>query len=520
MEVIDDHLSAAAVRDGACLAVSHGGLRAITADVRRRLGTLERDCVQAVERASREVRHTADAAARLRLAPARAMFRFLERAARDAAQAEGKRVRFHAEGVDLRLEPEMLGVLQAALLHLVRNAVVHGVEPNPDVRRANGKPAEGTVTITVERVRQHVRFSCRDDGPGIDLDLVREALRRRGISPPLASDPHALLELLLDSGVSTAQTVTSLAGRGLGLGVVREAASRLGGRVDIRTTPGEGTTVEIVVPFSLASMPALLIEAADVSAAVPVDAVVSTVRIEEQQVVATSRGAALVVGGRSVPVVDLHRVVAPQRVPPSIVGRAALVMRSGDDAAAIVVDRILRVATLSVRPLPELAPASVTVIGASIDPSGTPRLVLDPHALVNVASTIESITDVPATPPDAVLVVDDSLTTRMLEQSILESAGYVVGLASCGEDGLEKARSGAFALFLVDVEMPDIDGFTFVERVRADPRIGGTPIILVTSRQAPADRERGRAVGANAYIVKSEFDQHVLLAHIRNLVQK
>ncbi len=519
LDVIDDHLSVSTVarrtEDGRTL---DDGLRAITAEVRRRLGALERSGVQAVERANREIHLVAEATARLHLAPARAMFRFLERATRDAALAQGKRVRFEAAGGDLRLEPEMLSLLQTACLHVVRNAVAHGVETDLRERDALGKPAEATVRVTVERVREYVRVSCTDDGGGIDLDRVRAALRQRGVAH-LPADPDALLRVLLESGVSTATTVTSLAGRGIGLGVVRDVAVRLGGRVHVRTRPGAGTTVELIVPFALASLAALLVDAADVPAAVPLDAVNRIVKIEEHQLARSARGAALMIDGEAVPVGALHAVVAPERAAPSIGGRPALIVRSGDRLLALVVDRVHPATTVTVRPLPALAPAHSVAVGAAIDPSGRPRLVLEPHALIERVSTSPTMAAVPTGRAEAVLVVDDSLTTRMLEQSILESAGYVVGLASSGSEGLEKARSGDYALFLVDVEMPDMDGFTFVEHVRAEPRLATTPIILVTSRAAAEDRERGRRAGANAYIVKSEFDQQVLLSQIRSLTQ-
>jgi two-component system chemotaxis sensor kinase CheA len=171
------------------------------------------------------------------------------------------------------------------------------------------------------------------------------------------------------------------------------------------------------------------------------------------------------------------------------------------------------------RPLPDLAPTILAVVGASLDSAGHPRLVLDPAGLVVEASRAGIARPSPAASRPAILVVDDSLTTRMLEQSILESAGYDVSLASSGEEGLEKARAGTYALFLVDVEMPGMDGFAFIQQLRADPALRGVPSILVTSRASAEDRQRGRDVGAQDYIVKSAFDQGVLLDRIRTLVQ-
>ena len=172
------------------------------------------------------------------------------------------------------------------------------------------------------------------------------------------------------------------------------------------------------------------------------------------------------------------------------------------------------------RPLPPLTPRDRLVAGASLDLDGNPRLVLDPVGLVAEASRAEAPVHAPTTVRPPILVIDDSLTTRMLEQSILESAGYDVHVATSAEEGLEKAHGHRYGLFLVDVEMPGMNGFEFIERTRSDPSLAEVPAILVTSRDAPADRQRGEDVGASAYIVKSEFDQTALLFTIRKLVRR
>jgi two-component system chemotaxis sensor kinase CheA len=186
--------------------------------------------------------------------------------------------------------------------------------------------------------------------------------------------------------------------------------------------------------------------------------------------------------------------------------------------AAVGVDRLLGSAKVVMRPLPELALASAIVAGASLDAEGNPQLVLDPAGLVANARQGDLAAPEPTASRLPVLIIDDSLTTRMLEQSILESAGYEVELATSGEEALEFARRKSYALFLVDVEMPGIDGFTFVERIRLDPVLHEIPAILVTSRNAPEDLQRGRDAGAQGYIVKSQFDQAELLTMIRRLV--
>jgi two-component system chemotaxis sensor kinase CheA len=170
------------------------------------------------------------------------------------------------------------------------------------------------------------------------------------------------------------------------------------------------------------------------------------------------------------------------------------------------------------RPLPDFTPADPIVAGASLDAEGHPQLVLDPGALVEHVRLIGPAAAAEAPPRAPILVIDDSLTTRMLEQSILESAGYEVDLATSAEAGLDQARKRSYALFLVDVEMPGMDGFTYIEHIRADPLLREIPAILVTSRASSEDRDRGRSVGAQAYIVKGEFDQTELLEKIRSLV--
>jgi two-component system chemotaxis sensor kinase CheA len=186
--------------------------------------------------------------------------------------------------------------------------------------------------------------------------------------------------------------------------------------------------------------------------------------------------------------------------------------------AAVGVDRLRGTANIVFRSLPELTPAASVVAGASVDADGNPQLVLDPESLITEAERFAHGTGEEQVLPAPVLVIDDSLTTRMLEQSILESAGFEVDLATSAEEGLEMAQRKGYSLFLVDVEMPGMDGFSFIERIRADEELHRIPAILVTSRNEPEDLRRGKDVGAQDYVVKSEFNQAVLLQRIRELV--
>ena len=520
-DLVLDHLAAPGtfeVRPGD-RTTSHKA-RSLAEEFRATVGTLEGDFTSRVDHISREVREARSAAERLRLVPATALFTVLERTARDTAQALSKRVIFEGRGGDVRLDAHVLAVAQGALLQLVRNAVAHGVEPAAE-RTAAGKTPAGRVILDVLRRGQRVVFSCRDDGRGIDLEAVRRLAHLRGLAPGATETlrPEDVVDLLLKGGLSTSRTVTDVSGRGVGLDVVREAAERLGGEVTVRSNPREGTTVELIVPITLASFPGLLVDALGVTAILPLDAVRETLRLAPEAVIQTAQGQFIVHDGQNLPLRSLALALVRDPSPARTPGPSTVVVVAGRSAsAAFSVDRILGIATVVLRPLPDLAPAAPFVVGASLDPEGSPQLVLDPDALVSAADGMQSAVRDSETHRPAVLVIDDSLTTRMLEQSILESAGYVVDLAVSGEEALKKAREASYALFLVDVEMPGMDGFTFVEHVRAEPALRDIPSILVTSRSAPDDQRRGAEAGAQAYMIKGDFDQGVLLEHIRRLV--
>ncbi len=480
----------------------------------------ERNVAVGLEQIDRELRQVRDAAERLRLLPAGAVFSVLERTARDAAQALGKRVAFEGRGEDVRLDAHVLAVIQGALVQLVRNAVAHGIESEA-ARRAAGKAPEGRLRIEVVRRGRRVAFSCRDDGRGLDVDAIRRAAQRKGILAAGAQPSEAgeLFRLLVKGGISTSGAVNEVAGRGIGLDVVREAAERLRGDVRVETRAGEGTVVEVVVPVSLSAFDALIVEASGTSAAIPLNAVRRTLRVALADLAQAPGGETIVYEGTSIPFIALGRpLTRGRRAPRRPRAWSAVIVHHEAVLAAVGVDRLLGTANVILRPLPGLAPADPIVAGASLDAEGNPQIVLDPEGLVARAHVGEQNPPLAGPPALPILVIDDSLTTRMLEQSILEGAGYDVDLATSAEEALEKVRGRGYALFLVDVEMPGMDGFTFVERAGADPASRHVPAILVTSRGSPEDRARGAAVGARAYVVKSEFDQADLLQTIRALL--
>ena len=515
--LLREHLTRAA--DDPAVALTRVGavVDTLYADLER----AQRGVAVDVERAEGELAELRDVAQRLRLVPARTIFSSLARTVRDAADGLGRRVEFTASGGDERLDAGTLAAVRDALAHAARNAVVHGVEP-PAVRAAQGKPTTASVRVTVERRRDRVAFTCADDGRGVDVPAVRAAAVARGLVPAHAAEAMTdadVLTLLRAGGVSTAAELSELAGRGIGMDVVRATAERLRGRLTLRSEPGRGAAIELEVPVSLAALAGLVVSAGGEPATIPLAAVRRTARVVPADISRSSDGDAIVHDGELVPFAPLAPLLRRKPAPGERPAELAVIVRAGGRTAAIAVDRLLGAANVVLHALPATLAADPVVAGASLDAEGNPQLVLDPDGLVAAAVARRGTAPAPpARRPAPVLVVDDSLTTRMLEQAILEAAGYEVDLAVSAEDALELARRRRYGLFIVDVEMPGMNGFEFTARTRADPQLRDTPVILVTSLASPDDRRRGQDAGAGAYIVKGEFDQRQLLQTIRRLL--
>ncbi len=485
-----------------------------------------RNLTFAVERMGRELHQLRDTADRLRLTPVSGVFTTLERVARDAAHSVGKQVKFVASGGEVRLDGQVLDIVQDALVQLVRNAVAHGIETAAE-RLLAGKSAAGHITLQMEQQGCHIVFRCIDDGAGVDLNAVQRAAQSKGMTAAHGNglDTSEWLSVLLKGGISTTSAVTALAGRGVGLDVVREATQRLNGKISGRTTRGDGTAIELRVPVSLATIEVLIVEISDQIVAIPLDAVRRVRRVDFAEIIRAPEGEAILDDG------VLIRLVSPA------LGKAAALARDASEGAesraktaavlacagvtaAVKVDRLYGTESILLRPLPALAAADAMVAGTFLDQDGVPRAVLAPERLI-VAPDKHPSDGLPASNvPRPILIIDDSLTTRMLETSILESAGLTVESAASAEEGLEMARFKDYALFLVDIEMPGMNGFEFVQLSRGDVALREVPCILVSSRDSAEDKRRAETAGAAAYIVKSKFDQTEFLQRVDGLMNR
>lgn len=490
-------------------------LRAPLEDAREAVERARRGAAEELAAGAAELRALREQFDRVRLVPAGALFDALERAARDAARSLGKSVEFRSAGGDVRFEANVLAGLQDILLHLVRNAVAHGIEA-PGERGAAGKRPEGLVEVRVVRRGHRAVVSCTDDGRGLDTEAIKQAAVKRGLlaaGQAAGMGPEEVVALIMRGGVTTTERPDGTSGRGIGLDTVAAAAARLKGVVRVRTEPRRGTTFEADVPLSLSALRALLVEAGGRAIALPLDSVREVVRLAPGNRIKRAGEAAGLADDTPVrPLADL--LGAGTR--PGGSCRAAVLMSAGTGTVALGVDRVNGTESVVTRLVPPWAGAPPWIAGASIPEAGDPILLLEPSALPEGPGPAAPAA--PSRKPLPLLVVDDSLTTRRLQQSILESAGYEVHLAVSGEEGLEMARQRSYGMFLVDVEMPGMNGFDFVRTTRGEAKLSEVPAMLVTSRGSAEDRRKGQEAGAVAYMVKSEFDQALLLRTIAGLL--
>ncbi|QRO00286.1 response regulator [Archangium violaceum] len=491
------------------------GLRSVLVKAGRQLGG-------GLGQVESELARLRDGAHTLRLVPAQTLFGPLELAARDAAASLGRQVEMHAEGGDIQLDGHVLAAVRQALLHVVRNAVDHGVEP-PEERRALGKSPTGRFSLKVQRRGGRVLFRCEDDGRGVDLGRVRQVAVERGLvsaSEVDTLDEQGLFGLLFQPGFSTARAITEVSGRGVGLDVVRDMVLRLKGEVHMTSRPGLGSCITLEVPLTLASLEMLGVEAGGQRLLVPLEALSGAIHLPAEAVSWTGARACISHEGEALPFLPLVDALGGTSGAQRPRTWSVLVLDAGTAGrAAVGVEKLLGISRRVSRPLPATVPNLPLVAGASFDEQGLPLLLLDAAGLVRrvQAGSSGGVPQVKPSRRHLILVVDDSVTTRMLEKSILEAAGYQVELAASGEEGYEKARRGGHSLAIVDVEMPGISGLELTRRIRATPSLQALPVLMVSSLATDEDKRRGREAGVSAYIVKGEFQQHGFLDTVARL---
>jgi len=451
--------------------------------------------------------------------------------ARDLSRDQGKEVDLALSGGEIEIDRRILEEMRDPLIHLIRNCIDHGIE-TPEVRRRANKSPRGSVTLAItQKDDSKIEILVSDDGAGIDIAKVREAARKLGLISAQdagAREGPGVLPLVFQSGVSTSPIITDLSGRGLGLAIVEEKVARLGGVVSVETQPGRGTAFRVVLPLTLATFRGVHVRVNDQRFVLPSAQVEQVLRLKREAIKTVENRETVPWNGQAVALVHLADALELPRVHDgSAAGDTvqAIILGAAGKRIAFAVDEILGEQEVLVKTLGKQLSRVRNIAGATVLGTGKAVPILNVADLLRSAVKVAAVPIARTTEPQesaaerkSILIAEDSITSRALLKNILESAGYHVAAAVDGIDAFTLLKTERFDLVVSDVEMPRMDGFDLTAKIRADKAFAQLPVVLVTALESREHRERGVDAGANAYIVKSSFDQSNLLEIVRRLI--
>ncbi len=473
------------------------------------------------------------------MCPCSSLLEIFPKLVRDLSHDLGKKIDVIIEGGDIEIDRRILEEVKDSFIHLLRNAADHGIEPE-GIRLKKGKPAIGTIKITVSPKNEDaVEFLIKDDGAGIvPLRVATSAYKTGLISKEQINQINAeqAIQLMFKSGISTAPLITELSGRGLGLAIVQEKIDALGGTIKVETTPDQGTSFRIQLPLSFSTFRGVLVDVADQKFVFPAANIERVYRQKESDIKTVEGKDTIVFENRTISLASLSASLKiPQKKPTVRQGQSfsesnqyfpMVISKVGEKRVAFLVDRIWNDQDILVKKLGPQLKRVRNIAGATILGDGQVVPILNVNDLMVGVSEASSgnivdnggggISD-EGTKIKSILVVEDNVTSRTLLKNILESEGYMVKTAKDGLEAFSALRTENFDLVVSDIDMPGMNGLDLTAKIRADKHLSELPVILVTANEARETKEKGIEVGANAYIVKSRFDQTNLLEIIRRL---
>lgn len=452
------------------------------------------------------------------------------RMVRDLGRSLGKPARLEIRGADTQVDRDILDQLEAPLGHLLRNAVDHGLE-RPEVRAAAGKPAEGVITLSARHSAGLLLVSVSDDGAGIDIERVREAVVKRGLVAPETArhlDDNELLEFLMLPGFTLRDTVTDVSGRGVGLDAVRAMVAMVRGTVRIEYTPGRGTKFILQLPLTLSVVRSLLVEIAGEPYALPLASLSRTLALPQEDIDMLEGRPHFTLDGKQIGLVSAQQVLCGTEPTGTSGDQPVVVFGEGEARYGLAVDKFLGERMLVVQPLDARLGKLPNIAAGALTEDGSPLLIIDTADLVrSIAKAVEmgSLERLPMRAAQTsgrghkrLLVVDDSLTVRELERKLLAARGYDVSVAIDGMDGWNAVRSETFDMVITDVDMPRMDGIELVTLIKRDPRTAELPVMIVSYKDREEDRQRGLDAGADYYLAKGSFHDDALLRAVVDLI--
>ncbi len=473
---------------------------------------------------------------KLRLLPLSTVFNLFPRMVRDLAKTQAKEINFAIEGGDLLLDKRLLEDIKDPLMHILRNAIDHGIETASE-RQQSGKLAAATLLIQVRQTGNQTTIEIADDGRGLDVQKIKATAIKRGIHTEAelsAMTTTQIQSLIFAAGFSTRTRVTELSGRGVGLDIVRTNVERLKGSVEVESLPNQGCTFRINLSHTIGSSSVMMVDVRDRIYAIPVEFVDRMLLLDKAEIFALGGTPTTKIAGQTMTVAwlaDLLALPAVAPASPSAVTRttnsvACLLLQSGRQQLALLVDRIRDQQLVTIESPHPILKNVPHLSGSTILGTGEVCLVLNPIDRFATAAggtplapaSVPAAAPIPVDRPPSLLLVEDSIVIRTQMQRILGGAGYQVTPANDGLEGWEKLQAGEFDLVVSDVEMPRWTGLELTAEIRKHPEYQDLPVVLVTTLSQSADRDRGLQAGANAYLTKGDFDQQLLLDTLTELI--
>ncbi|MDD3014613.1 MAG: hybrid sensor histidine kinase/response regulator [Candidatus Gastranaerophilales bacterium] len=465
----------------------------------------------------------------VRVLPLATIFHMFPRMVRDIAREKNKDIELVISGSETSVDKKIIEEIKSPLMHIIRNSIDHGIEI-PEIRIKNGKNPQGKIFLSAYHLENRVLIEVIDDGRGIDLEAIKRKAVQKGLLSEVelqSMNDDQIMNIIFWPGFSTGEVVTDISGRGIGLDIVHTKITQMNGKVNIKSTLGEGCKVSIQLPVTMATVKSFLVRVNNQTFAIPTIAIKSALLIKPEEIFFKEGKETIIVENKTIPVCKLSKILEMPEEKIKDAKIVVVIIQAEDVQVGFIIDKLLGDQEILHKNLtPPLLRvrniAGVTTIG-----SGELCLIINVNDLVKSAYSSFGMTKKQliidkqsntAIVKKNILVVDDSVTTRILERNILRSAGYNVTVAVNGLDALTKLISEKFDLVLSDIEMPEINGFELTERLRTDNRFKDIPIILVTSLVSEADKRKGLDLGANAYITKGGFNQEELINTIKKML--
>ena len=465
---------------------------------------------------------------KVRMMPISTIFQKFQRLVRELSRAEGKNIRLEIRGENNELDKKVLEEIGDPLVHLIRNSVDHGME-TPEERAAAAKPLAGTIRLEARQVGNHMIIEVEDDGRGIDSEKIKKSAIKKGVlSEEKAQElcKQELLDLIFTPAFSTAESITQISGRGVGLDVVKTNIEKLNGSIELDTKLGIGTKFSLRIPITLAIVRVLIITVSGIQFAIPAGVIERIMKVKKDDIISLDGNNVILNQGEPLPSMELSKLLGLERNGKSKSTRTGLICSSVGRRACFFVDKVERVQDVVLKNLGSLLKNVPNLSGGCIMRDGEIVIIIDILSLARQILTSKLQTQrgnhIKTSKPKeqkVVMVVEDSLIARDMLTSILFASGYKVLEATDGIEALSKLRRQHCDLVLSDIVMPNMTGFELTEAIRSHESLSDLPVVIVTNKENEKDRLRGLQVGADAYIGKSRFDQKNLLSTVDELLK-